>query len=38
VQLVLQYFKQGKRDIKEAYLMMKEEEEGEDDAIVASLE
>ena len=38
VQLVLQYFKRGKRDIREAYLIMKEEEEGEEPAIVQALE
>ena len=38
VAVVLQYFKNGKRDVKEAYNLLKEEEEGDENAMAASLE
>ncbi len=38
VMAVLQYFKSGKRDVKEAYLILKAEEEVDESAITAALE
>lgn len=38
VAIVLQYFKNGKRDVKEAYNLLKEEEEGDENAMAIALE
>jgi len=38
VAVVLQYFKNGNRDVKKAYDLLKEEEEGDENAMAAALE